>query len=398
MLSKIAIRIKQTTEYIFAVLTLLLCLLLTACQTTAPKEFNPYPLLHDELFPLYSKIQIEDKDDVFHIGQSATSFVDKLLLRAQDSDHRIETLANAINKHTEFNLLYKNDANTIASETFDNKAANCLSLTIMTFAMADYANIGVKFQQVDIPELWVRRDGYSLLNLHVNLRLYQKNELDVILYHSKSYQLDFDRRAQSLRLPVKTISKNRVLAMFYNNKGADALIKDDYNTAYAYFRSALVTDHFLVEAWTNLGLLYRHSGQIEYAENVYLQALQINGGDLTTLENLAYVYHITSRKAESKKIKALVLRQRAENPFYHYMLGNVEYDNKNWLKAIEHYKKSIRLNKLHDEFYFSIAKSYYQLGDFKNSKKYVKLAKRHTYDDSQQAYYQSKLDNLSNLN
>jgi Flp pilus assembly protein TadD len=186
--------------------------------------------------------------------------------------------------------------------------------------------------------------------------------------------------------------------MYYNNKGADALLKGNYNEAYAYLRSAIITERFLVEAWTNLGILYRRSGSNEFAEKSYLQALQIDSRDLTSLENLAYVYEISSRQDEANKLNAMVLKQRSENPFYHYMLGDIEYENKNWLGAISHYKKSIRLNKRQDEFYFSIAKSYYQLGDIKNSEKYLKLAKRHTYDDGQESFYQNKLDTLANLN
>jgi tetratricopeptide (TPR) repeat protein len=389
---------KNIREYLSLAFTLLFCSLVSACQTTSSINFNPYPLLHDELFPNSVNVEIENETDVFYIGETATAFVNQQLLGVKGSDQRIKALADGIFNHAALNLLYQNDANTTASETFENKAANCLSLIIMTYSMAEHAKIGVKFQQVTIPELWVRRDGGSLLNRHVNLRLYKKDVADITLFNSKSYQLDFDRRAQSLKLPVKKINKKRVLAMFYNNKGADALIQGNHSTAYAYFRSALVTDHFLVEAWTNLGILYRRAGHMEFAENTYLQALQINSRDLTTQENLAYVYELTSRKNEAKKIRASVLRQRIKNPYYHYMLGEIEFENKNWLQAIKHYKESVRLNKQQDQFYFSIAKSYYQLGDIKNSEKYVKLAKKYTYDDGQQLFYQSKLNSLSKLN
>ncbi|MFT5520282.1 MAG: tetratricopeptide (TPR) repeat protein [Enterobacterales bacterium] len=385
-------------KYLCLVFTLLFCFLLLACQTTTSKDFNPNPLLHDELFPKFSEVEIETEDAVFDIGETATAFVDQQLLRVKGNDQRIKALADGIFNHTTRSLLYQNDANTTASETFEIKAANCLSLVIMTYAMAEHANIGVRFQQVTIPEIWLRRDGYSLLNRHVNLRLYQKSKNNIILYDSKSYQLDFDRRSQSLKLPVTKISKQYVLAMYYNNKGADALIKRNYNTAYAYFRSAINTEHFLVDAWTNLGTLYRRIEQMEFAENAYLQALQINSQDRTSLENLAYLYKQTSRQDEAEKILASIIKQRAENPFYHYMLGDIEYESQNWLQAIKHYKKSVRLNKQQDQFYFSIARSYYQLGDIKNSERYMKLAKRYTHDERQQTLYQRKLDNLATLN
>lgn len=389
--------LKPTRKLIILLVYLLSVLLLSACQTTSSKDFNPVPLLHDSLFPSYQKVIIESETEVFDIGKNAAAFVDKHLSRVEGSDQRIKALADSIFLHSALNLLYKNDANTIASETFENKAANCLSLIIMTYGMADHANIGVKFQQVDIPELWVRREGDSLLNRHVNLKLYQKNEQNLFLFNSRTYQLDFDRRAQSLNLPGNKISKTRVLALFYNNKGADALIKEHYTQAYAYFRSALLKDHFLVEAWANLGVLYRRAGRIDYAESSYLKALQIKSNDITTLENLAYIYTITLRTEEAERLNAIVLNHRKENPFYHSMLGDVQYENENWLEAIKHYKKSIRLDKKQNEFYFSLAKSYFQLGDINNSEKYLKLAKKYSYDDGQQLFYQSKLDAFTKL-
>jgi len=306
-------------------------------------------------------------------------------------------LAESIFHHSELNLLYDNDANTIASETFKNKAANCLSLTIMTYAMADYAGLGVRFQQVTIPEVWVRREGSSLLNRHVNLRLYPKSETNVTLYNERSYQLDFDRRAQSLRPPVVVINKQKVLAMFYNNKGADALIKKNYSKAYAYLRQALITEPSLIEGWTNLGILYRRIGRLDYAENTYQTALTINENDSTTWENLAYIYHLTDRQQQADSIMQRLKTKRLSNHYYHFMLGEVAYEKKEFKQAISHYQKAIKLNRKIHEFYFAIAKSYYQLGDIKNSQKYTALAKKHSHLQSDEMLYQSKINILDQL-
>ena len=376
---------------------ILFALLLSGCQSTA-LYINPDAHFLDQHFPGFEKIALETEADVFEIGDEAKLFVDQSLTRADLSKNRIEALANSIFFHSEMNLLYSGSANTTASQTFENKAANCLSLVIMAYGMADHANINVKFQQVDIPELWVRRDGNKLLNRHVNLRLYQTDKRNIVMYHVNSYQLDFDRRAQSMRLPVKEITKQNVLARFYNNKGADALIKGKSLKAYAYFRKAIETENTLDGAWTNLGILYKRNKHLKASENAYLQAIAINSSNLAALENLSFIYKLTQREQQAKIITAKIHKQRLSNAFYHYMLGNTAYQRQQWKQAIKHYKQAIRLNKRQNNFYFSIAKSYSQLGDVESSKRYIKLAKRYSYDDAQQLFYQSKIDKLADHN
>ena len=379
------------------ILTITSILLLAGCQSTTVVIINPKPSFHDNLFPEYQNVEIETEAEVFFINEKMKTFVDKNISHLQTTDKNIQALANGIFDHSNLNLLYQNDANTVAEQTFNNRAANCLSLTIMTYALADYANFSVHFQQVDTPELWVRREGNNLLNKHVNLRLFKKTKSNVVYLKKFSYQLDFDRRAQSLRLPAKLITKNRVLAMFYNNKGADALIKDNYTGAYAYFRSALSTDPMMIEGWTNLGLLYRRVGSIELAEETYLRALSINKDDATTLVNIAHIYRITGREEKAEHIRNKIELQRKNNPFYYFILGEVAYEKQDWTLAINQYKKAIRLDKKQHQFYFSLAKTYYKTGNIKQSKKFMALAKKYSQMDDLQLLYQGKLEQLSDI-
>lgn len=159
---------KAKNNFHFFHLFSLICLLfLAGCQATSSNssaKIDPSPALHDEIFPGYEAVAIEPEAQVFAMGDAGKAFVDEKLYRVKKPAKRIKALISGIFDHADLNLLYENDANTIASETFENRAANCLSLTIMTYAMAEYAQLHVRFQQVVIPEFWVRRDGYSLLN------------------------------------------------------------------------------------------------------------------------------------------------------------------------------------------------------------------------------------------
>ena len=384
-------------------LVILTLLMLTSCQTITPPNIDHQLYSHDELFPDYGNLKIETEDEIFAINDEIKSFIDKKLSRIKTPNRRIEVLSEAIFDRSDLNLLYQNDANTTASQTFNNRSANCLSLIIMTSAMADYADIDIRFQKVHTPELWVRRNGTSLLNRHVNLLLFRKIRVNDDIFNvtlmnvPKKFQLDFDSRARSLQLPVTAISKHHVLGMFYNNKGAEALIKDDYNQAYAYFRAAITSEPLLMEGWSNLGLLYRKVGKLGLSENVYKLALTIDDEDSTVWENLAGVYRATDRRDEANIIKERLKKMRTLNPYYHFMLGEIQYEKKNWQKALKHYHQSIRLYNKQHMFYFALAKTYYQLGDIEKSESYMIRAKRYTKTKYLKSKYQSKLDQLLEL-
>lgn len=127
--------------------------LLVGCQTTKYQPVSASLYLHDELFPEHHSVPIETMDEVFAINEEMKNFVDKHVKVRETQKEQIKMLAEGIFEHSDISLLYQNNANTIATETFANRAANCLSLTIMTHALAAYAGFGVDFQQVDIPEL-----------------------------------------------------------------------------------------------------------------------------------------------------------------------------------------------------------------------------------------------------
>lgn len=379
---------------------LLSMLLLAGCQATAPvvkTNIDPSTLFHDDVFPDHKQIWIENETEIFGINDEARAFVDAKLHQIDNPAERIKALIGGIFDHADLNLLYENDANTVANKTFSNRAANCLSLTIMTYSMAEYANLDVRFQEVIIPEFWVRRNGYSLLNGHINLRLNARENNGIVYNRDRSFQLDFDRRSLPKRVPTKVIDKQRVMAMFYNNKGVDAMLNNKYGAAYAYFRSALESDPQFGEAWANLGLIYRWANKLEYAENTYRQALAINNDDSTTWENLAYLYSLTDRQQQSDEIIQRITLKRQSNPNYHFMLGEAEYDQKNWHAAIKHYQKAIKLDKNDHEFYFSLAKVYFELGEISHSKKYMKLAKKHAKGGEFEHRYQSKIRLLSKI-
>jgi tetratricopeptide (TPR) repeat protein len=382
---------------LYLVITLTAVFLLMACQSVKNTRIDPTSYLNDQAFPDYENIPIESQQEVFALDQDAKDFVTATINPIADDIEKMETLAYRIFDRSDLNLLYMASANTTATETFHNRAANCLSMSIMTYALAKQAGFGVRFQDVEIPEYWTRREGYSLLNGHINLQMLPRPNMNVTYFQTKGFQVDFAPREVKKHFPKKIVSVETVLAMYYNNKGADALLQKDFTKAYAYFRAATKTDPEFDSTWTNLGFLYRLEGYYQSAEDSYQHAIDLNPENLTAWENLAFLYGYTNRPVAAKDINERLERKRFNNPYYHINLGDEEFEKENWDIALEHYRRALSLDKTKHEVYFGLAKTYYELGAIQRSKRYFALAKRFSNDHQDQERYQGKLDLLTKV-
>lgn len=354
------------------------------------------PVLHDEAFPDSSEYRVESEEDVFGLDAAARLYLDENINSIRDFHNRGEALIDEIFHQAALNLSYESNANTTASETFHQRAANCLSLSILTYSMAEYVGFDANFQEVAIPEYWERRDNFSLMARHVNLLLKPKTANSTRLL-KRSLEIDFLSPMNNRRYPVRVIPKARALAMFYNNKGVDALLNGRHDVAYAYLKRALLTDSTLDMAMTNLGQLYAAHGHLDRAETAYQLALEINDDNLLSAEGLALLMKKTGREEQANEILARVERKRQDSPYYHYIQGEEAYDDGDWALAIQHFKKAISLKPDADEFYFGLAKSYLRLGDQERAESSLRKAERHAIFTDTRTRYRNKINSLSDL-
>lgn len=378
------------------ILIVVLCTLLVACQSTERKVTSASPtLLDDSLFPSYGLFPVETPEEIFYLDEEAQQFAERAVYESSASEKNVKRLVKSILGRSEHGVLYRNSANTTANATFSNRAANCLSLSIMAYALAEHAGLKATFYEVDIPEYWTRRDGFSLLNGHINLRVSVPNEPLLVSIGSSYADIDFDPQMIQSDFPRNAVPKERVLSMFYNNKGADALVANSYSRAYSYFRAAATLSPSLQQSWVNLGVLYRMVGAYEQAELAYKHALTINDSHLTAWENLAILYIHQERDEEAKAITEMVEARRRSNPYYHFILGEQDYDEGKYARAIEHYQRALRIDDSRHEILFSLARTYHQLGDVNNAQRYLEKAVRHSPNEQDRSRYMSKIAALA---
>ena len=381
-------------------LTVLLCsALLLSCQSTSQREIqvkNTDALYIDQSFPAPTSFYIETEQEIFMLDDDMISMIENKVLKGGSEREKAKLLLKQIFSQDNIALSYATNANVTARDAFHSKTANCMSLTIMAYALAEAAGLKPQFQQVNIPEYWVRNGQYNLLTGHVNLIIKpQVLPGKSVIYGARVLNIDFDPYVIKQSFPSELIQKNTVMAMFYNNKGSQALVSGNYPLAYQYLKAATQVDPLFSSAWGNLAVLYKFTNNTKIAEQAYRHAIYLKNDNLTALANLSILLRSANKLEEAKEIDSRLLLKRKTNPYYHAVLADEAYYRKNYNVAISHYKKAIKLDNSIHEFYFGLAKAYYQIDKFDLAKLMMRKAIKFNHIDNIENQYIAKLNFLN---
>lgn len=369
--------------------------LLTACSSTENNTPPPLALVQSNTF---TQTSVETQQEIFALSKHVKQQLDSTFPKDGRSLQSTKGLLRFLLQNGDASLSYQSGATLTANQAYENLNANCLSLSILAYSLADYLGLEGQFQKVHIPEYWALDNGFNLLTGHINLKVSESTKQvlnrKVIYPQERSLVIDFDPNSRQEAFKTSNINKARITAMFYNNKGAAAMLKHDYDTAFSYYKAAVDIDSNYSGAWGNLGVLFRLTSDYQSAETAYQYAISLDPDNNTALGNLARLYNLTDRKEQGQAILAMLDKKRQANPYYHISLGNDAYTTSRYQDAIKHYKKARDLNSTLHDTDFGLARTYYQLGDLKLATKYLTMANNKADFDHDKQRYESKLQAL----
>lgn len=370
-------------------------LFLHACATPPQtKTAPPLQLLSHQAFQP-SGAALETPAQIFFLPAAVIQDVRNQVLRYDRAyDQQLALLRYIFHDENRDILEYVNDATLTATETLQLRVANCLSLTILAASLAEAVGFHVDFQDVAVPEYWISRSGSSMLNGHVNIKLTPSLltlNSQGLFYQPESYLIDFDRGSGQIHQRAKSVSRQTVIAMFYNNKAADAMLLQQYDLAFEYLQAALSLIPAQAEIWNNLAVLYRKKELLAEAEQSYQYSLQLDPNNNNTLANLAMLYEKTGRVEQAKELNQKVVSRRLKNPYYFVMLGNEALDLGMQQQALSEFGKALKLQPKTTEAHFGMAQGYLALGNYQQAKKHLRSAGEYTEDKILQRRYQTKL-------
>ena len=372
----------------------LLLLFLQACSVSPePKHIsNISQYFYDEHFDVVTGLP--PAESLLHLPDTARKEVYRQFRRATiHSSNDIlphEWLADYIDAENG-GFEYRDYRTRTAAETYGDRAGNCMSLVLLTAALADVVGVDVEFQDIGVPPVWDKQGNFYLINGHVNLRLLPRTNSDRIFVSTGAIQVDFlPERAVRAYNKIR-VDKQTVLAMFYNNVAAESLVLGEYDRAYGLLKLGLQQKADYVPALNTLAVLYRYKGLDQQAETLYKLALSVSEHNMNALYNYAILLGSQDRLDEWAKIHKILELDRIANPYYYYDMAQQAYFDREYQDALLWYKRAVDKADYRHEFYFGLSRAYWATGDERLAKKNMEKALSLTRDEDNKIRYQAKL-------
>jgi tetratricopeptide (TPR) repeat protein len=334
-----------------------LVLAVTACAAPGlrPPPVPPEALLSANLSGSTDRTPLVSQQAIFALDDEMRAFVARHARRGLRPRQRLEQLLLGMRNIGLFELDYATDVTLTARETFYERRGNCLSFTILFVALAREAGLDVRFQLVEIPPSWTGDSELVILNNHINALIRTAVEPD--------YVVDFNVAEYKGNYATRTVSDSYAMALFYSNRGVEAMTDGRDEESLAYFRHSIDAYPDIAGPWVNLGVLYSRRGLAEHAESAYLHALSADARDRSALVNLVKLYGERGDDALADQYRERVRRYQQRNPYYHYSLASSAYKDRRPREAVELIDKAIRLKKDEHQFYYLRSLALYDLGD-----------------------------------
>jgi tetratricopeptide (TPR) repeat protein len=170
-------------------------------------------------------------------------------------------------------------------------------------------------------------------------------------------------------------------ALDYADKAGVYADKKDLKNAEKYYLLALKADPEYVQAYDNLGIVYRRMGEYDKAIEKYNQSIKLFPNGKAAHQNLAVVYGIKKDFDAAGKEYVILLKIDPNDPEGYFGYADLSLQQKNYDDALKYGNEALSLyekqkSKLTSDAQYLLGLIYYYKGDSKNAVKYVKLAKK----------------------
>ncbi len=389
-------------------------------QTCAPSQgLREYRQLAIDEFPAYlgpkntaivpHSVDFSIPDvDILKLSDDMRAVLDKAVLSIGTPQGRLEMLLQLLISDVRYDPSDDTYGAKTAIESFEARSANSLSFASLFIAMARYAGLSVKFEEIPVSPTQTKSGNliFGTRDIGVLIIIYPQPD------RKSSVKISFTGGATETRVerfvfvPSALDSKSpdanpfsghpvpdrRAFAQYYNSIGVKYLAAGDGQRAFRYFVKAVKTDPSLSLAWSNLGVSYLRNHQTVAAEKAYLQALSINPGmddasAITIMGNLGRLYRNAGMYKEAAFFENALAKIKENNPFYQFSLGKSAYANGRYEESILHFKKAIRKKEDEPMFYYAMALTCLKTGDVKTAEDSLQRAESYAWTPEMKSFY-----------
>lgn len=308
-------------------------------------------------------------------------------------------LIDALYTRGRLQLDYDAEATRTAAEAFQARRGNCMSLVLMTAAFARHFGIPVRFNSVYVEESWSRSNGIFFVAGHVNISLARPLSTQSWLIYGdpEMVTIDFLPAEQMRRNRSRVIDESTILAMFFNNRAAEALTVGKIDDAYWWAREAIRTDARWLSAYNTLAVLYRRKGLYDRAEATLRLVLEREPLNTQAMSNLVLVLADTGRREEAQAYADQLAQIQPVAPYKFFDEGMAAMRAGEYATARQLFRKEVARAAYVPEFHFWLGLANYGLGDVSGARGEIAKALENSATVRDRELYGAKLAWLNEM-
>ena len=277
----------------------------------------------------------------------------------------------------------------------EENAGNCLSLALLTAALADEVGVDISFQEDISDPVYKLKGELMLMAKHVRATVRDTKSLSTEHPGLSPRVIYVDYYAGKVH--GKRVDRNTLLAMYYRNKAAEHLASQREKPALAEAEKAWMLDKSSAENINLMAVVLTHAGQQEAAEQFYRFGIE-NSYDNTMLrENYVAYLNRGGRHKEADRIAATIADTNEQNPYNLIWRAREAFDNQHFSLAKKLYEKAREVAPYLVESYHGLASVYLKRGQYSKAADALRLAQKKAWGEEEKQQYQNKLLVLNSL-
>ena len=209
--------------------------------------------------------------------------------------------------------------------------------------------------------------------------------------------IDFLPGSEIRSLRSSQVGENTILAMYMNNRSAEALVRGRLDDAYWLAREGISQNPEYWAVYNTLGVIYLRRGNPEMAEPVFRRVLQSDPANTRALANLALTLARLGRDADAAAVDQRLARVEGEAPFHYFHAGVAAMEAGDFRTARGLFAKEVRRAQDYHEFHFWLGLAELRLGHIDEARSEFSLALEASTTPRDHDLYASKLARLSTI-
>ena len=339
-------------------------------------------------------------DEALRLSPAMKRFAETEMAREIKHKGMRDGLIDALYTKGRLQLDYDSEITRTAAEAFDARRGNCMSLVLMTAAFAHYLNLPVRFNSVYIEENWTRSNGIFFVAGHVNISLARPLATiarTTVFGDPELLTIDFLPPDEVRGHRSHVIDESTIVAMFLNNRAAEALTVGKVDDAYWWARAAIATDSRWLAAYNTLAVLYRRKGLHDRAEATLRLVLEREPLNVQAMSNLVLVLSDAGRREEAQNYANQLAQIQPVPPYKFFDEGVAAMKAGEFATARQYFRKEVARAAYVPEFHFWLGLANWGLGDVSSARGEIAKALENSATVKDRELYGAKLAWLNEM-